>query len=103
MVALEISTQRRWSKHQPGNARVDPTFESRECPVKCRTHPWTFGSTRFRSTLPRHHQEVYGQASGRNGQVPKLVDLPAKSPRSVLGNGLFHGSLRFACKPSTSL
>src|SRR6516164_1447650 len=66
MVALEISTQRRSSKHQPGNASVDPTFESRECPVECRNHPWTFGSTRFRSTLPRHHQEVYGQASGRN-------------------------------------
>jgi len=34
----------------------------RECPVECRDHPWTFGATRFRSTLPRHHQEVYGQA-----------------------------------------
>src|SRR6516164_8144804 len=77
MVALEISTQRRSSKHQPGNASVDPTFESRECPVERRNNPWTFGATRFRSTLPRHHQEVYGQASGRNGQVPNVVDLPA--------------------------
>src|SRR5262252_848005 len=75
-----------------GNASVDPTFESRECPVECRNHPWPFGATRFRSTLPRHHQEVYGQASGRNGQVPNLVDLPAKSPASVMGHGLLHGS-----------
>src|SRR5215831_85062 len=63
MVALEISTERRPSNHPPGNASVDPTFESRECPVECRNHPWTFGATRFRSTLPRHHQEVYGQAN----------------------------------------
>ena len=28
MVALEISTQGRPSNHQPGNASVDPTFES---------------------------------------------------------------------------
>ena len=27
-----------------------------------RNNPWTFGATRFRSTLPRHHQEVHGQA-----------------------------------------
>src|SRR5215467_8593407 len=47
----------------PGNASVDPTFESRECPVECRNHLWTFGATQFRSTLPRHHQEVYGQAN----------------------------------------
>ena len=26
------------------------------------TIPWAFGATWFRSTLPRHHQEVYGQA-----------------------------------------
>src|SRR6516225_2851498 len=83
MVALEISTQRRSSKHQPGNASVDPTFESRECPVERRNNPWTFGATRFRSTLPRHHQEVYGQASGRNGQVPNVVDLSAKSPATA--------------------
>src|SRR6516162_6899719 len=91
MVALEISKERRPSNHPPGNASVDPTFELRECPVECRNHPWTFGATRFRSTLPRHHQEVYAQDSGRNGQIPNLVDLPAKSPRSVLGNGLLHG------------
>src|SRR6516162_2202459 len=82
MVALEISTQRRSSKHQPGNASVDPTFESRECPVEC-----------------RNHQEVCGQASGRNGQVPNVVDLPAKSPASVLGNGLFHGSYASLANP----
>jgi hypothetical protein len=58
---------------------------------------------RFRSTLPRHHQEVYGQDSGRNGQVPKLVDLPAKSPPSVLGHGLFSRFLLFAFKSCTSL
>src|SRR5215831_2219391 len=92
MVALEIPTERRPSNHPPRNASVDPTFESRECPVECRNHPWTFAATWFRSTLPRHHQEVYGQAQGRNGQVPNLVDLPAKSPRSVLGHGLLHGA-----------
>src|SRR6516225_9770992 len=92
MVALEISTERGPSNHTPGNASVDPTFKPRECPVECRDNPWTFGATRFRSTLPRHHQEVYGQDSGRNGQVPKLVDFPAKSPRSVLGHGLLHGA-----------
>ncbi len=47
---------------QPGNASVDSTFESRECPVERRNNPWTLGATRFRSTLPGHHQEVYGQA-----------------------------------------
>jgi hypothetical protein len=52
---------RRPSDHQPGNANVDPTFESRECPVERRNNPWTFAATRFRSTLPRHRQEVYGQ------------------------------------------
>src|SRR5215471_17016763 len=83
---------RRPSNHPPGNASVDPTFESRECPVECRNHPWTFGATRFQSTLPRHHQEVYGQAQRRNGQVPNLVDLPAQSPRSILGHGLLHGA-----------
>jgi hypothetical protein len=34
MVALEISTERRPSNHQSGNAGVDPPFESRECPVE---------------------------------------------------------------------
>src|SRR6476646_1365037 len=51
MVALEISTQRRASNHQPGNASVDPTFESRECPVERRNNPWTLGATRLRSAL----------------------------------------------------
>src|SRR6516225_5687179 len=92
MVALEISTERGPSNHTPGNASVDPTFKPRECPVESRDNPWTFGATRFRSTLPRHHQEVYGQDSGRNGQVPKLVDLPAQSPANVLGHGLLHGA-----------
>ena len=50
------------SNHQPGNASVDPTFESRECPVERRNNPWTLGATRLRSTLPGHHPEVYGQA-----------------------------------------
>src|SRR6516165_5844910 len=99
MVALEISTERRPSNHTRGNASVDPTFESRECPVGCRNHPWTFGATRFRSTLPRHHQEVYAQDSGRNGQIPNLVDLPAQSPRSVLGHGLLHGSYSSLSNP----
>src|SRR5215831_5316040 len=99
MVAVEISTERRPSNYQPGNAWVDPTFESRECPVERRNHPWTFGATRFRSTLPRHHQEVYGQAFGRNGQVPRLVDLPAKSPASVMGHGLLHGSYSALSNP----
>src|SRR5215470_12029023 len=76
MVALEISKERRPSNHPPGNASVDPEVESRECPVECRDHPWTFGATRFRSTLSRHHQEVHGQAQGRKGQVPNVVDLP---------------------------
>src|SRR5499433_1103207 len=49
---LEISTERGPSNHPPGNASVDPTFKPRECPVECRNHPWTFGATRFRSTLP---------------------------------------------------
>src|SRR6516164_6717038 len=99
MVALEISTERRPSNHGPGNASIDPTFESRECPVECRNHPWTFGATRFRSTLPRHHQEVYAEDSGRNGQIPNLVDLSEKSPRSVLGNGLLHGAYRSLSNP----
>src|SRR5215468_7545816 len=99
MVALEIPTERRPSNHPPRNASVDPTFESRECPVECRNHPWTFAATWFRSTLPRHHQEVYGQAQGRNGQVPNLVDLPAKSPRSVLGHGLLHGAYSWLSNP----
>src|SRR5215472_260242 len=47
MVALEISTERRPSNHPPGNASVDPTFESRECPVECRDHPWAFAATRL--------------------------------------------------------
>src|SRR5262245_66620864 len=89
MVALEISTERGPSNHTPGNASVDPTFKPRECPLECRDHPWTSAATRFRSTLPRHHQEVYGQDSGRNGEVPKLVDLPEKSPRSVLAMDFF--------------
>jgi hypothetical protein len=63
-VALEISTQRRASNHQPGNVSIDPTFESRECPVERRNNPWTLGATRLRSTLPGHHQEAYGQARG---------------------------------------
>jgi hypothetical protein len=58
-----------------GNASIDSTFESRECPVEHRNNTWTLGATRFRSTLPGHHQEVYGQAFGKNGQVPNLVDL----------------------------
>src|SRR5215469_9014429 len=99
MVALEISKERRPSNHPPRNASVDPTFESRECPVECRNHPWTFAATRFRSTLPRHHQEVYGQDSGRNGQVPNVVDLPAKSPGSVLGHGFLHGAYSSLSNP----
>src|SRR5215469_3243746 len=99
MVALEISTERGPSNHMSGNASVDPTFKSRECPVECRDHPWTFAATRFRSTLPRHHQEVYGQDSGRNGEVAKLVDLSEKSPRSVLGHGLLHSSYSWLSNP----
>src|SRR6516165_12610835 len=99
MVALEISTERGPSNHPPGNASFDPTFKPRECPVECRDNPWTFGATRFRSTLPRYHQEVYGQDSGRNGQVPKLVDLSEKSPASVLGHGLLHGSYSWLSNP----
>src|SRR5215467_7787719 len=37
--------------------------------------------------------------SGRNGQVPKLVDLSEKSPASVLGYGLLHGSYSSLSNP----
>src|SRR3974390_3375304 len=99
MVALEISTERRPPNHQPGNASVDPTFESRECPVERRNNPWTFGATRFRSTLPRHHQEEYGKIWGRKKQAANLVDLLAKPPRSVLGHGLLHGAYSWLSNP----
>src|SRR6516164_7879749 len=51
MVALEISTERRPSNHPPGNASVDPTFESRECP---RWEPLGFDSRGRRFTSPLH-------------------------------------------------
>ena len=38
-------------------------------------------------------------ARRRNGQVPILVDLPAKSPRSVLGNRLLHSSYSSLSNP----
>src|SRR6516164_8292761 len=36
---------------------------------------------------------------GEERQVPNVVDLPAKSPASVLGNGLFHGSYASLANP----
>src|SRR6516164_7892071 len=51
MVALEISTERRPSNHPPGNASVDPTFESRECP---RWESLGFDSRGRRFTSPLH-------------------------------------------------
>jgi hypothetical protein len=50
--ALEISTERRPSNHQPGNASADPAIESRECPVECRNHPWTLALLGFDPPCP---------------------------------------------------
>ena len=60
---------------QPGDASVDPTIESGECPVECRTDPWARSATWLGASLPRHDSQVYGEATRRPGEVPELADV----------------------------
>ena len=90
VVALEIAGHRRAPADPPGNARSDPTTQSRKSAVECREDSWAFAASRFRSSLPGYDSQVHGQAGRRNGEVSELADLPAQSYGRQLGNGLFH-------------